>query len=114
MRDPLVFPQTDSISYEEQTLTIPFEYRLPTPEEEEHHGKNVKGPDHILTEALETILEEVPEDTLALALKDIVRETDKEKVTLLWHRLRRFARKHTSDYFVHKDLRGFPLRELEF
>jgi adenine-specific DNA-methyltransferase len=108
------FPQPDQVTYAERTLTIPFEYRLPTAEEEVQYGKNAKGQAAILEEAVGPILEAISEDTLALALKAIVRETDKEQVSLLLHRLRHFCRKQTSDYFVHKDLRGFLLRELEF
>ncbi|HHX44949.1 MAG TPA: site-specific DNA-methyltransferase [Chloroflexi bacterium] len=108
------FPRPDSITYADKTLVVPFEYRLPTEEELQRHGKNARGQAAILEEALDPILEAVPEDALALALKGIVRETEKEQVSLLLQRLRHFTQKQTSDFFVHKDLKGFLTRELEF
>ena len=108
------FPRPDAVQYQEQTLTLPFEYRLPTEEEVSRYGKNTRGQEAVLQETLEPILKAVPEDALAVALGEIVRETDKERVNLLLHRLRHFARKQTSDYFVHRDLKGFLTREFEF
>jgi adenine-specific DNA-methyltransferase len=108
------FPRPDSITYADKTLVVPFEYRLPTEEELQRYGKNARGQAAILEEALDPILEAVPEDALALALKGIVRETEKEQVSLLLRRLRHFTQKQTSDFFVHKDLKGFLTRELEF
>lgn len=40
-------------------------------------------------------------------------EKDKER-TLLKKHLERYTAKNTSDYFIHKDLRGFLTRELDF
>ena len=34
--------------------------------------------------------------------------------TILFKRLSHFCRRNTSDYFIHKDLKGFLTRELEF
>lgn len=108
------YPRVSDVVYEAKALTIPFVYRLPTPEELEHHGANAKGQESILRESLDVMLGAVTDDALALALKATVKIIDKEEISLLLHRLRHFVRKQTSDYFVHKDLAGFLTRELEF
>lgn len=108
------FPQPTDATYSDGTFVLPFEYRLPTVDEVAQYGSNAKGQEAVLQETLESILGAVPEDALAVALRATVRETDKGEVSLLAHRLQHFARKQTSDYFVHRDLRRFLTRELEF
>jgi adenine-specific DNA-methyltransferase len=39
---------------------------------------------------------------------------DGEPVSYLEHHLRQYTRRNTSDLFIHKDLRGFLTRELDF
>ena len=41
-------------------------------------------------------------------------QNDGEPITLLEHHLRQYTRRNTSDYFIHKDLKGFLSRELDF
>lgn len=108
------FPQPTDATYSDGTFVLPFEYRLPTVDEVAQYGSNAKGQEALLQEALEAILTAVPEDALAVALRATVRETDKGEVSVLAHRLQHFTRKQTSDYFVHRDLKGFLSRELEF
>ena len=109
------FPRPDSATYnsEERELTLPFEYRLPTPEEVERYGTNSKAQEAILEEALPRILEAMPEPNLRALLSKPVDENE-DAPTVLLKRLRHFCRRNTSDYFIHKDLRGFLTRELEF
>ena len=115
------FPRPDLAAYNEKAreFVLPFEYRLPTPEEADHYGTNSKAQEAILEEALPRILEAVPDVNLRALLqhdqrteKDIA--DDKPELPLLLKRLRHFCRRNTSDYFIHKDLRGFLQRELEF
>lgn len=42
------------------------------------------------------------------------KDADGRAVTLLEHHLRRYTRKNSSDFFIHKDLKGFLNRELDF
>src|SRR5690606_35450472 len=42
------------------------------------------------------------------------RRTDGTAITLLEHHLRQYTRRNTSDFFIHKDLKGFLSRELDF
>lgn len=47
-------------------------------------------------------------------LKDIPSANGKETTTLLRKHLKGYVAKNTFDYFIHKDLRGFLTRELDF
>ncbi|MDZ7816700.1 MAG: hypothetical protein U5N86_12140 [Planctomycetota bacterium] len=42
------------------------------------------------------------------------KNSDGECVSFLEHHLRQYTRKNTSDFFIHKDLKGFLSRELDF
>ncbi len=92
-------------------LTIFFEYRgLNKDEENEYGTKNV--PDAIITKMKGAIPSQVQEEGLKAALNKIVdTETDK---TLLEKHLRAYTQRNTTDYFIHKDLKGFLIRELDF
>ena len=115
------FPRPDSAAYDadSRAFTLPFEYRLPTPEEADAYGSNSQAQEAILEEAVPHILEAVPDENLrALLGQDQRTEQDvadgKPETPLLLRRLRHFCRRNTSDYFIHRDLRGFLTRELEF
>ncbi|HHN93913.1 MAG TPA: site-specific DNA-methyltransferase, partial [Anaerolineae bacterium] len=115
------FPRPDSAAYDadSRAFTLPFEYRLPTPEEAGAYGSNSQAQEAILEEAVPRILEAVPDENLrALLGQDQRTEQDvadgKPEMPLLLRRLRHFCRRNTSDYFIHRDLRGFLTRELEF
>lgn len=54
------------------------------------------------------------EPALLAALKANVSEDDDKPQTLLARHLRRYTRRNTSDFFIHKDLRGFLTRELDY
>jgi len=51
---------------------------------------------------------------LLAALKANVSEDEAKPQTLLARHLRRYTRRNTSDFFIHKDLRGFLTRELDY
>ena len=110
------FPQPKKTSFDKKTKTLilPFEYHLPTAEEVQKYGTKTKGQDAILIEAVPKVMEAVPDDMLRDLLGEVVHKTDKEEVTLLLKRLRHFTRKNTTDYFIHKNLKGFLNQELEF
>jgi adenine-specific DNA-methyltransferase len=95
----------------EKLLTIFFEYRgLNKDEEKEYGTKNVQ--DAIITKMKGAIPSKVQEEGLKAALNKIVdKETDK---TLLEKHLRAYTQRNTTDYFIHKDLKGFLIRELDF
>jgi adenine-specific DNA-methyltransferase len=112
-------PQVDAIEWDAQTrtLTIPFEYRPLTPEEQKRYGEKNQQ-ETIITEAVGEIPKRVqaacdPESLTALTTER--RKTDEGiSVSYLEHHLRRYTRRNTSDFFIHKDLKGFLSRELDF
>lgn len=98
---------------EKKTLKVRFEYRLLTTEEERKHGKNEnqRPQDSLNRKAEEAVLAAVTDATLKVLLA--TPEGDSDKSLLLRH-LNRFTRKNTSDYFIHKNLRAFLERELDY
>lgn len=96
-------------------LDIPFEYRPLTEQEGITFGKKQQQ-EAIISEAVEEIpkqLEKVP-DALAALTGERRRNDDGQAVSFLEHHLRQYTRRNTSDFFIHKDLREFLSRELDF
>lgn len=90
-------------------LTIYFEFRPLSDEEKQEVRKNGKQQslDEIAAQALyENLGQEVKTQKLW--------ETDDNEQTLLLRKLRHFTRKNSYDFFIHKDLKGFLQRELDF
>lgn len=114
-----------------RTLTIPFEYRPLNADEEIRYGKGngeeengngktktkkKKGQEGILADAIAAIQQAAKKnaDALAALLHEKRKDADGNAVSLLDHHLRVYTRKNTSDFFIHKDLKGFLERELDF
>ena len=100
---------------EAKRLDIPFEYRPLTTQEEITYGKKNQQ-ETIITRAVAEIpkqLDKAP-DVLAALNGEIRRKDDGQAVSFLEHHLRQYTRRNTSDFFVHKDLKGFFSRELDF
>lgn len=108
------FPKANDIVWDADTgeLRLPFEYRRATDNELERHGKR-NFQDQVLEATTGELLEAVPDDDLRAALSAAASDED-DAPTLLRRHVRRFVRRITSDYFVHRDLKGFLERELEF
>lgn len=73
----------------------------------------------LLADALDALIAVCPEAGLADALRKVVNREEVERdgkppVTYLAKRMRHFARRQTSDYFVHKNLAAFLREELDF
>jgi len=109
-------PVLGGIAWDEaaRTLTIPFEFRPLTEQENIAYGQKNQQ-EAILAKAVDEIPKRVK---AADALDTLTRERRKsekgETVTYLEHHLRQYTRRNTSDFFIHKDLRGFLSRELDF
>lgn len=95
-----------------RTLTVYFEYRPLTSEEQEQYGKTEqqKPQDKLNEEAVPKVLDHI----FDLTLKAHLAKPEGNGQTLLLKHLTRFTRKNISDFFIHKDLKGFLLRELDF
>lgn len=115
------FPRPDRAEYNASArqLVLPFEYRLPTAEEVDRLGKNSKMQQALLEQAVKPVLAALPDPALSAILTEDQRsQTDREakkpELPLLLKRLQHFAVRNTSDFFIHKNLRAFLRRELEF
>ena len=110
-------PCAEAITYDEKVswLEIPFEYRPLTAQEEVTYGKKNQQ-ETILTHALKVIPEQFKktQEPLSALTAEKSQNSDGEPITLLEHHLRQYTRRNTSDYFIHKDLKGFLSRELNF
>jgi adenine-specific DNA-methyltransferase len=113
-----------------KTLTVFFEYRTLTDPEQKEFGRTEqqKPQDNLNKKAANAILERLrdltskdpkaSEEDSKKELEDLKAQLEKpeaanEQSRLMKH-LTRFTRRNTSDFFIHKDLRGFLRRELDF
>lgn len=93
---------------EKQILDIYFEYRALTDEEKERYCSQ-KVQDKINEEIISILKEKIPENSLARLI--FKKEGDK---TLIEKHLYKYTRRNTTDYFIHKNLKRFLERELDF
>jgi len=126
-------PRAAEVSLDEKssTLTIPFEFRPLNASEEISYGKGngteengngktktkkKKGQEGILADAIAAIQNAAKKnaDALAALLHEKRRDADGNPVSLLVHHLRTYTRANSMDFFIHKDLKGFLERELDF
>ena len=109
-------PRAKDVSWDEKAnqVVIPFEYRPLTEQEEITYGKKNQQ-DAIIAEALTEIPKRLKADQgLAALMAEKRKDSDGQSVTFLEHHLRQYTRRNTSDFFIHKDLKGFLSRELDF
>ncbi|MDD5511147.1 MAG: DNA methyltransferase [Dehalococcoidales bacterium] len=100
---------------EKKEITISFQYRPLTEQEEIKYGQRNQQ-DAIIKEALDTIPAELQKEVDALPALVSTHHTasNGQQVNYLEHHLRQYTRRNTSDFFVHKDLKVFLMRELDF
>lgn len=99
------------------SLIIPFEFRPLTEQETVTYGtKNQQ--DKINAEAAEAIPKRLSPkdhlDALAVLTAERRKTSDGTPVSFLEHHLRQYTQRNTSDFFIHKDLKGFLSGELDF
>ncbi|NPV87884.1 MAG: site-specific DNA-methyltransferase [Anaerolineae bacterium] len=109
-------PALSDITWKEptRTLIIPFEFRPLTEQENIAYGqKNQQGT--IIAKAVAEIPKRVKTtEALAALSAEWRKNEDDTPVSLLERHLRRYTRRNSGDFFIHKDLRGFLYRELDF
>ena len=101
---------------ERRVLEVPFDHRLPTVAEAKELKRNAQQ-DTILERAEASVPEALaatPEAAKALLDAWDGHTGDDDAPTLFTHHARRFARKRTYDFFIHRDLRAFLARELDY
>jgi len=110
-------PQLDGISWDINTATliIPFEYRPLTQQEAITYG-NKQQQDKIVDEMLTAIPEQLKGNARALMALTEKRRVDAQgnSVSFLAHHLRQYTARNTRDFFIHKDLKNFLSREIDF
>jgi len=99
----------------DSVLVILFEYRPLTDKEDISYGKKNQQ-DAIIAQALVEIPKHLKKaDKALLALTAERRKaSDERSVSFLEHHLRQYTRTNSSDFFIHKDLKAFLSRELDF
>ncbi len=101
---------------ERRTLDLPFEYRPLRSAEKKDLAKNRKQ-DVILERAEAAVadaLASLPEAAKALLDRRESSVDDEDAPTLFAHHARRFTRRRTSDFFIHRNLEDFLTRELDY
>lgn len=112
-------PRLTEITWDEEArlLVIPFEFRPLTQQETIAYGKKNQQ-EAIIAKTLAEIPRQLSPKTATRALAALTAEkrmtNDGQTVSYLEHHLRQYTRRNTSDFFIHKDLKGFLSRELDF
>ena len=112
------FPEVDDAVWDDQrrTLELPFDHRAVTADETKGLRRNRRQED-ILERAEASVPEALagaPEAAKALLDRREGDADDEETPTLFRYHAGRFARRRTSDFFIHRDLEAFLARELEY
>lgn len=112
-------PRMDEISWDNKarTITFLFDYRPLTDQETIKYGRKNQQ-ESIISELLREIASRLSLKTATVGLAALTAEKYKtvngEPVSHLEYHLRQYTRRNTSDFFIHKDLKGFLTRELDF
>lgn len=99
----------------DKEVVIPFEYRPLTEQEDIRYGQKNQQ-EAIIAEVLEYVPKHFAKEDKALSalMAEKSKASEGEPVTCLEHHLRQYTKRNTSDFFIHKDLKGFLERELDF
>ena len=105
----------DNLDYDDsnKTLTIFFEYRGLSKDEEKEYGKKNEQ-EVILAKIKDEIISHVEDSGLKASLTKVVSKNKDTERSLIEKHLRTYTKKNTTDYFIHKDLKGFLVGELDF
>lgn len=97
-----------TFDYENKTLNIYFDFRMLTAAESKKYPRPTQ--EQINQDNINTITKALGRDEKAADLFKI----DATGKTLIDKQLNKYTRKNTSDYFIHKDLKSFLEREMDF
>jgi len=118
----LFIPATEPFIWDEKCrqLTVRFYHKVPTGEEKKRWGDKQsvkagnKGINQKLTDQLGEFAGQHGSSDLRLLVNTVKELAKGERVPLFLYHLNRFTSSHKTDYFIHKDLKGFLSRELDF
>ena len=101
-----ILPDEEPVTEQDGELVVRFEYR-PDPDGRQR--------DEVNAESVERVLADQAAAAWTAALgRDVRPDGAREPLTLLRKHLNTYTAKNEFDYFIHKDLRGFLRRELDF
>ena len=108
-------PSLADVEWDEstRTLTLPFAYRPLKAQEKPRYGRKNQQ-EKIIEMAVSGLADHLGLDALAALGRERRGNAQDESVSYLEYHLRRYTRRNDSDFFIHKDLRGFLTRELDF
>jgi len=113
-----VLQEDKPVQIENKTCTINFEYRPLTDNDLKKYPVETKDGKVKETGIKQDKLNPILKDKILSAIKSIEPKTilseTQDNKTLLEKHLLKFTRKITSDFFIHKDLKGFLERELDY
>ncbi|MDD9811152.1 MAG: site-specific DNA-methyltransferase [Gammaproteobacteria bacterium] len=93
-------------------VVVPFVFRPLNGGESNGNGNGRQ--DALIKDALPGIAKNLDAPAKAALLSAADGDGDDSDTTVLEKHMRRYARRNTADYFIHKDLRGFLIQELDF
>lgn len=112
---PLV--ENMQINVKSKKITIPFEYRPLTSQESKKYS-GTKKQDVIVSKAIievQSRCKDLQKDITHALFRYKDNDTNgNNSISKLEYHLKRYVRSNTHDFFIHKDLRGFLSRELDF
>ena len=96
-------------------LALSFEYRPLTSQEKITYGKT-SHQENIINKAVSEIPGRLNHSSEAIAalMAERRKNSDGKSVSFYEHHLVQYTQRNTSDFFIHKDLKGFLTRELDF
>ena len=93
-------------------LHIPFEFRPATSADKAKNGQNHLQ-EALIAQTVQALPNHLDDAPLAAVTAERHRSGD-NAVTLFEYHMRRYTRRNTTDFFIHKDLKGFLSREFDF
>ena len=108
------FPRLKDAAWREgeRELHLPFEFRPLTAADKTENGTN-----HLQEAIIGQALGDLPKHIDAVPLAALTTERHRNgdnPVTMFEYHLRRYTRRNTTDFFIHKDLKDFLTREFDF
>ena len=108
------FPRFKDLTWNEaeRRLHIPFAFRPAASGDTAENGEN-----NLQEAIIEKALADLPQylDSAPLATLSTRRHRNGDRpVTMFEYHLRRYTRRNTTDFFIHKDLKGFLTQEIDF
>ena len=108
------FPRLKEAAWrdDERELDVPFEFRPATAADAAENGNN-NLQEAVIEQAVAALPQHLADAPLAALTTERHRNGDKP-VTVFEYHVRRYTRRNTTDFFIHKDLKRFLTDEFDF